>query len=104
MDLALIQIASNNNLIADKIYLNNHNYQDHFFSAYMESKTIILHVHTKENIIKPMKKHGQDLGPDRINHVNDVTNAPNFDHPLLFESNPIVTTNQPMFHGHPIDI
>ena len=53
------RIASNDKLIADEFYLNNHNYQDHFFSAYIYSKTIILHVHTNENIMKPIK-HGQD--------------------------------------------
>jgi len=59
------RIALTDTTIGEELYLNDHNYQDHLFSTYMEDKIIVLHIHVDEDIMKPIKR-----GPDCPNYGN----------------------------------
>lgn len=97
-----MRIESHDKSLGDDFYLHDRNYEDMFFSTYMEMKKLTLHVHVSEDIMKPVKKMNDPVKPES-------DQMPDYDHqvPPIFtqdESNQSIATNPITFRGHPIDM
>jgi hypothetical protein len=73
-----MRIESHYKNLCEDFYLHDKNYEDLFFSTYMDKKNITLHVCVKEDLMIPMKMDGND------SKTNDCTTST----PIVFCTQP----------------
>jgi hypothetical protein len=107
-----LRIESHDPSLCQDFYLHERNYEDMFFSTYVEKRNITLHVHVNDDILKPLKKTNSHVKKDD----NDMPNPKSFpssgnnikdenrnhdNHPVMFRGRPIdlnVDNNFPVYH------